>query len=542
MRVTAVTRASSWAKLITVLELREGNFPMWQKFTERARRVILLGQEEAAKAGTLGVCTHHFLLGIMRDESCVAARLLGRMKVPLNDVRVQLQNAPRTVARSVASAPARPSRLKRFFGARIAPAPPTSAASNEPKLTAQAKRVLKLSADEARRLQHDYIGTEHLLLALIRQDTATAAIVLFKAGLTLEKVRAELVDYLRSDEAKTAKTATPGPADVPDAGAWARFTERARHAIVRAQTEATSLNCDYVGSAHLLLGLLLESEGSTAQFLRQLGLNAESVRAAIAAQAPPQVGTKEPALTPRANTVLRLAAEESKRLGCNAIGMEHLLLGLARVPDSEDYVTPIGQHRPQYWKAWNMSFAAGQTHLVEVRYSNPPSAGVTTNLRAFTGYNFSNYDINGPTDYQMADYGFPRRVMFSELGKLRMMQYILVTGSYWRGPIERCTVEADIEAVVDDAICAVFPPAQILNSQRILWSWTDIEPPRNIRLIFLSDAPKKIIPYLEQIAARNPNDLALRDNLADMKADFLDEEKVRLRRKKFVSDGQTPAL
>ncbi len=216
---------------------------------------------------------------------------------------------------------------------------------------------------------------------------------------------------------------------------------------------------------------------------------------------------------------------------------------------TEKYVGRYGFERERYCKAWKMKFAADQTRLVEVRYSNPPSAGVSTNLRAFTGYNFNLYDVNTPIDYQMADYGFPRSVMSSELGKLRMMEYILVTGSYWKGPIERCTVEADIEEVATDAIADVFPAAQLLNSRRIVWSWKNVEPPRNIRMIFLSDSPRKVIPYFEKIAEQNPTDRALKDNLADMKADFLDESKVRRRQKEFVDgngantsrSGQNPA-
>lgn len=124
--------------------------------------------------------------------------------------------------------------------------------------------------------------------------------------------------------------------------------------------------------------------------------------------------------------------------------------------------------------------------------------------------------------------------MSNKLAKLNMMEYILVTGSYWKGPIERCRIEVDIESLAFDAISDVFPAAQSMTASRILWSWTNVEPPRNIQLIFLQDSPAKIISCWEKIAEQHPSDLALRDNLALLKTDFQDEAKVRERQKKFV--------
>ena len=306
---------------------------MWQKFTQRARRVILLGQEEAGKRGNLDVCTHHLLLGILRDESCVAAHLLTRMQIPLPNVRTQLESAMQHLPRPIVVAPKKPSLIGQLFGAKTRPAPTVAAAAlAEPKLTPLAKRVLELAVDEARRLQHDYIGTEHLLLALIRQDTATAALVLFKSGVTLEKARAGLIEYLGTDEAKAVKSVPV--AMVPGAGQWTHFTERARHAIVLAQSEAKAMNYDYVGTAHLLLGLLLENESVAAQILQRSGITTERVRAEITPQASSEISTKEASLTPRAKMVLQLASEESKRMKHNYIGTEHLLLGIARMPDT----------------------------------------------------------------------------------------------------------------------------------------------------------------------------------------------------------------
>lgn len=115
---------------------------MWQKFAERARRVILLGQEEAGKMGSGHVGTEHLLLGLVSESKGVASQILQKMGVSLSKVREQINGEA---------------------------AAETNFRGDSPKLTLKAKRVLEYAADEARRMHHNYIGTEHLLLALLRE-------------------------------------------------------------------------------------------------------------------------------------------------------------------------------------------------------------------------------------------------------------------------------------------------------------------------------------------------------------------------------------
>jgi len=152
---------------------------MWQRFTERARRVILLGQEEASKMNSSHVGTEHLLLGLVRENEGVAAQVLQKMGVSLQRVRQEIE-------------------------AEVEPS--EEGPSSEPKLTPRAKRVLELAADEARRMRHNYIGTEHLLLALLREKDGVAANVLRKLGLNLEKARNQVMEYL-GPEAPTAEKA-----------------------------------------------------------------------------------------------------------------------------------------------------------------------------------------------------------------------------------------------------------------------------------------------------------------------------------------------
>src|ERR1700740_3088677 len=111
-----------------------------------------------------------------------------------------------------------------------------------------------------------------------------------------------------------------------------RFTDRARRVVVLAQEEARMLNHNYIGTEHILLGLIREGEGVAAKALESLGISLDAVRQQVeeligqGPQAPP----REIPFTPRAKKVLELSLRESQKLGHNYIGTEHILLGLLR--------------------------------------------------------------------------------------------------------------------------------------------------------------------------------------------------------------------
>jgi hypothetical protein len=111
-----------------------------------------------------------------------------------------------------------------------------------------------------------------------------------------------------------------------------RFTERARQVVVLAQDEARSLNHNYIGTEHLLLGLLREEEGLAARVLTSLGVDVEDVRADVARiiGVGDEIATGQIPFTPRAKKVLELSMREAVSLGHQYIGTEHILLGLAR--------------------------------------------------------------------------------------------------------------------------------------------------------------------------------------------------------------------
>jgi ATP-dependent Clp protease ATP-binding subunit ClpC len=144
----------------------------FEKFSERARRVLTLAQEEAQHLNHNYIGTEHILLGLVREEDGVAAKVLVNLGAGLGKVR---------------------SAVEFIIGRGEKPG------TGEIGLTPRAKRVIELAIDEARHLGHNYIGTEHLLLGLLREGEGVAAGVLDSLGITLERARAETIRVLSQD-------------------------------------------------------------------------------------------------------------------------------------------------------------------------------------------------------------------------------------------------------------------------------------------------------------------------------------------------------
>ena len=149
----------------------------FDKFTERARKVLSLAQEEAQRFNHPYIGTEHLLLGLVREGEGVAARVLTNMGVQLPKVRSAVEFI-----------------IGRGEGAVI----------GEIGLTPRAKKVIELAVDEARRLDHRYIGTEHLLLGLVREGEGIAAGVLESLGVNLEKVRQQVMQVVNQSSSSHA--------------------------------------------------------------------------------------------------------------------------------------------------------------------------------------------------------------------------------------------------------------------------------------------------------------------------------------------------
>ena len=150
---------------------------MFERFTEKAIKVIMLAQEEARRLGHNFVGTEQVLLGLIGEGTGVAAKTLKSMGVTLKDARAEVE---KIIGRGSG-----------FVAVEI-------------PFTPRAKRVLELSWDEARQLGHNYIGTEHLLLGLIREGEGVAARVLENLGVDLNKVRSNVIKMLGESKTTTA--------------------------------------------------------------------------------------------------------------------------------------------------------------------------------------------------------------------------------------------------------------------------------------------------------------------------------------------------
>jgi len=151
----------------------------FDKFTDRARKVLTLAQEEAQRFNHNYIGTEHLLLGLVREGDGVAAKVLANMGVQLPKVRSAVE----------------------FIIGRG-----DTMIMGEIGLTPRAKKVIELSVDEARRLNHHYIGTEHLLLGLVREGEGIAAGVLESLGVNLEKVRAQVMQVVSQSASQQAQT------------------------------------------------------------------------------------------------------------------------------------------------------------------------------------------------------------------------------------------------------------------------------------------------------------------------------------------------
>ena len=150
---------------------------MFERFTEKAIKVIMLAQEEARRLGHNFVGTEQILLGLIGEGTGIAAKVLKSMGVNLKDARVEVE---KIIGRGSG-----------FVAVEI-------------PFTPRAKRVLELSLEEARQLGHNYIGTEHLLLGLIREGEGVAARVLENLALDLSKVRTQVIRLLGDTAEVTA--------------------------------------------------------------------------------------------------------------------------------------------------------------------------------------------------------------------------------------------------------------------------------------------------------------------------------------------------
>jgi ATP-dependent Clp protease ATP-binding subunit ClpA/dihydroneopterin aldolase len=289
---------------------------VFERFTERARRVVVLAQEESGRLRHNHIGTEHLLVGLIREGEGVAAQALHACGVTLDEAREGVEGIV-------------------GYG--------EGDASQKP-FTPRSKRVLELALREAQGLRHDHIGTEHLMLGLLAEGGGIAAAVLSGLGVEPADVRREIFGRLGrgtrpdlQDELGTLGWAREALRRsfgryprAEDRSTFGKFTGPARKVVVLAQDEARRFNHNYIGTEHMLLGLILEEEGIAARALGVLGVDLDEVREqveSIVGYGEEATGAQAP-FTPRVSRMLQQALLEAEQLDHDDVGTEHVLLGL----------------------------------------------------------------------------------------------------------------------------------------------------------------------------------------------------------------------
>ncbi len=289
----------------------------FDKFTERARKVLNLAQEEAHRFNHNYIGTEHILLGLVREGEGVAARVLGNLGVELHKVRSAVEFI---IGRGE----------KMVLG--------------DIGLTPHAKKVVELAIDEAQRLNHHYIGTEHILLGLVREGEGIAAGVLESMGVSLAKVRSEVMRVLNSNQGNppihnTAQVTTVQMvADPPELGSQLR-DKLTRLVELRMHKEEAAKNEQYELAANLYnreseIKAELEAEDfDYEQFiggLHELGVSV-SIYAQTSNTRPEQIA---PQFSDVSLNLLAAAVGKAIQAGSVETSSAHLLLALLQQPDS----------------------------------------------------------------------------------------------------------------------------------------------------------------------------------------------------------------
>ena len=156
---------------------------MFERYTERARRVLFFARYEASQLGSISIETEHLLLGLIREGKGLTSRIFARSHLSLENIRKDVEG--RTVFREKVST------------------------SVDIPFSTETKRVLQHAAEEADRLLHSYVGTEHLLIGILREERSVAASILFEKGMRLNSVRGDVVQLLSEKTTLTRVKETP---------------------------------------------------------------------------------------------------------------------------------------------------------------------------------------------------------------------------------------------------------------------------------------------------------------------------------------------
>jgi ATP-dependent Clp protease ATP-binding subunit ClpA len=282
----------------------------FDRFNDRAKRVLALAQDEAIRFDHNYIGVEHLLLGLVREGEGVAARVLNSVGVDLSKARTSVE----------------------FIIGRG----DSTISPSEITLSPRTKKVIELAIDEARKLGHGHVGTEHLLLGIVREGESIGAGVLESLGVSMEQVRHQVIATLGQQHGSNAAQPVATVAGSIDWGGspdtpMDRLDAASRRAVARAYWEAGRANEEVVMPHHLLLALVSTEEVWVRRVLSEVGIDPAALAARIDAAAPARPAprlrpiTEGQALLDVIARAASLAAERNRAL----IRGGHLLVAIA---------------------------------------------------------------------------------------------------------------------------------------------------------------------------------------------------------------------
>jgi len=285
----------------------------FDRFNDRAKRVLALAQDEAIRFNHNYIGVEHLLLGLVREGEGVAARVLDSLGVDLSKMRSSVE-------------------------VMIGRGKETTSPS-EITLSPRTKKVIELAVDESRKLGHSHVGTEHLLLGIVREGESVGAGLLQSMGVSLEQVRHQAIAVLGQHRPEMAATASAGIGPSAGAGIGSshpvpfvdRLETSGRRALARAYWEAGRANDKEVAPHHLLLGLVTSGDVWTHRLLAELGVDLADLVTRIDAAVPRNEGPRPARLDEQAalTEVFARAASFASERNSALIRSGHLLLAIA---------------------------------------------------------------------------------------------------------------------------------------------------------------------------------------------------------------------
>src|SRR5687768_16216209 len=225
----------------------------FDRFDDRAKRVLALAQDEAIRFNHNYIGVEHLVLGLLREGDTVAARVLSSLGLTLEKARSAAES---TIGRGQ-----------------------DGTTPSDITLHPRVKKVIELAVDEALKVGHSHVGPAHLLLGMVREGEGIASGLIESFGVTLEQVRHQVIATLGQPDAGPGTASEAGSRGT--GGPFDRFDHRAKRVLALAQDEAIRFDHNYIGTEHLLLGLVREGEGVAARVLDSLGVELSKVRTAV---------------------------------------------------------------------------------------------------------------------------------------------------------------------------------------------------------------------------------------------------------------------